>query len=245
MGTPSSGNLPGFGSRHSLRACLHFRAKLPEAEMSEKTTDVISKSRLEALSDGVFAIVMTILVLQLGGSTISDAETAQELEAALVAQWPTFVSYAISFLAVGLYWVAHHTYFTFIREVNETQLWLNLLFLFALSFIPFAADLIGEHPDFRAGAVLYGLNLAACTGAIYLNWHYAWSKGHVLVKDADLVVTGRFQRRALRAAIAYFLAAGAAWFSPRAGFYLYIVIVVVFAFGQIRSNAMQRLLRRT
>ena len=213
--------------------------------MSVETLQVIGKSRLEALSDGVFAIVMTILVLQLGGATISDAETAKELEEALVAQWPTFVSYAVSFLVVGLYWVAHHTYFTFIQEVNETQLWLNLLFLFTLSFIPFSADLIGEHPGFRAGAVLYGLNLAACTSAIYFNWHYAWSRGHVLVKDVDLVIMGHFQRRALRAAIAYLLATGVAWFSPTTGFYLYIAIVVVFAFRQIRSNAMQRLLRHT
>ena len=139
--------------------------------MSDETSQLISKSRLEALSDGVFAIVMTILVLQLGGSEISNAETSRQLDAALLAQWPTFVSYAISFMVVGLYWISHHLYFTFIRDVNEDQLWLNLLFLFCLSFIPFSADLIGEHPDYRAGAVLYGFNLSACTGALYLNWH--------------------------------------------------------------------------
>ena len=94
----------------------HFRGKLPEAKMSVEAPRLISKSRLEALTDGVFAVVMTILVFQLGGSAISSAETATQLEAALLAQWPTFVSYAISFLVVGLYWVSHHTYFTFIRH---------------------------------------------------------------------------------------------------------------------------------
>ncbi len=161
--------------------------------MSVQTPQLISKSRLESLSDGVFAVVMTILVLQLGGSAISNAETSTQLDSALLAQWPTFVSYTISFLVAGLYWVSHHTYFTFIRGINETQLWLNLLFLFCLSFIPFAADLIGDHPYFRAGAMLYGLNLTACTGALYLNWHYAWNRGHVLVKDADPLVTGVFK----------------------------------------------------
>ena len=213
--------------------------------MSVETQQLVSKSRLEALSDGVFAIVMTILVLQLGGAAISDAETTAELDAALIAQWPIFVSYAMSFMVVSLYWVSHHTYFTFIREVNATQLWLNLLFLFCLSFIPFAADLIGEHPDFRAGAVLYGLNLAACTGALYLNWHYAWKRDQLLVKDARLPVSGYFQRRTLRVAAAYLLATGVAWFSPRAGFYLYIGIALVFAFLQIRANAMERVLRHT
>ena len=136
---------------------------------------------------------MTILVFQLGGSAISSAETATQLEAALLAQWPTFVSYAVSFLVVGLYWVSHHTYFAFIQDVNETQLWLNLLFLFFLSFIPFAADLVGDHPDFRAGAMLYGLDLTACTGALYLNWQYAWNRGQVLVEDSDVVVMERFR----------------------------------------------------
>jgi len=213
--------------------------------MSIETPRVIGKSRLEALSDGVFAVVMTILVLQLGGSAISNAETETQLDAALLAQWPTFVSYAISFLVVGLYWVSHHTYFTFIREVNEAQLWLNLLFLFCLSFIPFAAELIGDHPYFRAGAMLYGFSLTACTGALYLNWRYAWNRGHVLVKDADLLVMERFQKRALRAAMAYLLATGVTWFSPIIGFYLYITIAVVFAFRQIRTKAMERMLRHT
>jgi uncharacterized membrane protein len=213
--------------------------------MSIETPELVSKSRLEALSDGVFAVVMTILVLQLGGAAISDAETATELEAALFAQWPTFVSYAISFLVVGLYWVSHHTYFTFIQDVDEPQLWLNLLFLFFLSLIPFAADLIGEHPYFRAGAVLYGLDLTACTGALYLNWQYAWNRGHVLVKDADRSVMERFRSRTRRAAVAYLLATGVAWFSPITGFYLYIAIAIIFAFRQIRRKSMERILRRT
>ena len=217
----------------------------PESKMTAETPPSIGKSRLEALSDGVFAIVMTILVLQLGGSAISDAETATQLEAALLAQWPTFVSYAISFLMVGLYWVSHHTYFTFIGEVNETQLWLNLLFLFCLSLLPFTAELLGDHPDYRAGAVLYGLDLAACTGALYLNWEYAWNRGHVSIKDSDLVVVKRFRGRTLRVALAYLLATGVAWFSPTSGFYLYIAIAVVFAFRQIRAKAMERVLRHT
>jgi len=217
----------------------------PESKMTAETPPPIGKSRLEALSDGVFAIVMTILVLQLGGSAISDAETATQLEAALLAQWPTFVSYAISFLMVGLYWVSHHTYFTFIGEVNETQLWLNLLFLFCLSLLPFTAELLGDHPDYRAGAVLYGLDLAACTGALYLNWEYAWNRGHVSIKDSDLVVVKRFRGRTLRVALAYLLATGVAWFSPTSGFYLYIAIAVVFAFRQIRAKAMERVLRHT
>ena len=100
----------------------------------------------------------------------------------MFAQWPLFVSYAVSFLVVGAYWVAHHTSFSFIREVDETQLWLNLLFLFCLSFIPFSAEILGEHPRFRTGVIIYGLNMAASSAALYWNWRYASRSGHILVK---------------------------------------------------------------
>ena len=105
--------------------------------------------------------------------------------------------------------------------------------------------MIGEHPGFRAGAVIYGANLTASTAALYLNWHYAWKHGHVLVKDSDLVVTRRFQRRTLRVTIAYSLATSVSWSSPTMGFYLYIAIVLVFAFRQVRSQAVGRLLGHT
>jgi len=88
------------------------------------------------------------------------------------------------------------------------------------------------RPDFRAGAMLYGLNLTACTGALYLNWRYASNRGHVMVQGSDVVVMERFRT-------------GVAWFSPITGFYLYVAIAVIFAYGQMRSKAMERMLHRT
>ena len=93
--------------------------------------------------------------------------------------------------------------------------------------------------------MLYGLDLAACTGALYLNWQYAWNRRHVMVQDSEVVVMERFRKPTLRAAVAYLLATGVAWFSPIAGFYLYIAIAIVFAFRQIRAKAMERVLRHT
>ena len=93
--------------------------------------------------------------------------------------------------------------------------------------------------------MLYGLDLTACTGALYLNWQYASNREQVSVKDSDVVVMERFRRRTLRAAVFYLLAAGVAWFSPIIGFYLYIAIAVVSAFRQIHSKAMERILRHT
>ena len=211
---------------------------------SEQQEQVISKTRMEALSDGVIAIVLTILVLELGGEAIFDAETEQDLVAALIDQWPVFLSYAVSFLVVGIFWVAHHTYFAFIPQVNETQLWLNLIFLFSVSFIPFSAALIGQHPGFRAGAVVYGLNMTASLAALQWNWEYAWTRRHIVVEDSEAIIIEAFRTRTRRAAIAYLLATGAALYSPQLGFFLYVAIAIVFALAQIRRKTMERVLRR-
>ena len=81
---------------------------------SERHT-VVSKARLEALSDGVFSIVMTLLVFQLVSPLISDAKTAGELHSALLVLWPTFVSFVISFIMLGIFWVGHHSYLSLIH----------------------------------------------------------------------------------------------------------------------------------
>jgi uncharacterized membrane protein len=211
---------------------------------TEEQEQVISKTRMEALTDGVIAIVLTILVLELGGEAISQAKTEEDLTAALLAQWPVFLSYAVSFLVVGIFWVAHHTYFAFIPQVNETQLWLNLLFLFSVSLIPFSAALIGEHSDFRPGSVIYGLNMTAATATLHWNWQYAWTRKHIVVEDEEATVIGSFRKRTLRAAIAYLVATCIAWYNPRLGFFLYVAVAIVFAIAQIRRRTMERVLRR-
>lgn len=211
---------------------------------SEEREPLISKGRMEALSDGVIAIVLTILVLELGSEAIFDAQTEEDLIAALREQWSVFLSYAVSFLVVGIFWVAHHTCFAFAPQVNETQLWLNLVFLFTVSFIPFSAALIGEHPGLRAGAVVYGLNMTAATAALHWNWQYAWTRRHIVVEDSEAAVIGAFRTRTRRATIAYLLATGVALYNPRLGFLMYVAIAIVFALVQIRSKTMERVLKR-
>ena len=102
-----------------------------------------------------------------------------------------------------------------------------------------------ETPQRISKSRLEALSDGVCTGALYLNWQYAWNRGQVMVKDSDVVVMERFRGRTLRAAVAYLLATVVAWFSPITGFYLYIAVALVFAFRQIRTRAMERVLRHT
>jgi uncharacterized membrane protein len=112
----------------------------------------MEKDRLIAFSDGVLAVVITIMVLELktpAGATIQ----------ALATDAPTFLAYLLSFIYVGIYWNNHHHLFTLIDSVRGSVLWANLHLLFWLSLIPFTTSWLGQHPSAAAPAAIYGLSL--------------------------------------------------------------------------------------
>jgi uncharacterized membrane protein len=107
----------------------------------------LSKSRIEALSDGVFAIALTLLVLKL--EVPEHHHSNQEMLRQLLDLYPQFVSYVVTFLIAGGFWYLHHLTFHFIRYVNGFLVWINLLFLMFVSLLPFSAGLMGHllmHP---------------------------------------------------------------------------------------------------
>jgi uncharacterized membrane protein len=97
-----------------------------------------SPARLEAFSDGVIAIIVTIMVLELKVPHSADPE-------ALIKSWPIFLAYALSFVTVGVYWVNHHHLFRVVERVDDGVLWANLLLLFFLSLIPFTTGYMSEN----------------------------------------------------------------------------------------------------
>lgn len=112
--------------------------------------------RLEAFSDGVLAIIITIMVLEL------KVPTGNEFYH-LVPLLPKFLSYVLSFIYVGIYWNNHHHIFHAIEKVNGSVLWANLFLLFMLSLIPFTTAWVGENHFTKSPVVLYGLNLLFCS----------------------------------------------------------------------------------
>ena len=119
------------------------------------------KSRLEAFSDGVLAIIITIMVLAL---QVPKEPTWQ----AIMALWPVFLSYVLSFLYVGIYWNNHHHLFQAARSVTGGVLWANLHLLFWLSLLPFTTAWMGENEFARIPMMLYGTNLLLCAMAYYI-----------------------------------------------------------------------------
>jgi uncharacterized membrane protein len=102
------------------------------------TERIMGPARLEAFSDGVIAIIITIMVLELKAPHGSDPS-------ALLVLWPTFLSYALSFVMVAIYWLNHHLLFHEVKRVDNAVLWSNMFWLFCLSLIPFATAYMGEN----------------------------------------------------------------------------------------------------
>lgn len=115
----------------------------------------MDKRRLESFSDGVFAIVITLLVLELRLPDVSyDA-----LGSSLLKLLPSISAYVLSFLLIGMYWVFHHHAYTLIDGVDGVLLWLNIVFLLLISFMPFPTMMLGRYPGQTLPVVFYGCNL--------------------------------------------------------------------------------------
>ncbi len=112
----------------------------------------LSPGRLEAFSDGVIAVIITIMVLELHAP--HDASLP-----ALAGELPVFLSYVVSFVYVAIYWNNHHHFFHLVKEVNGTLLWANLHLLFWLSLVPFSTSWLGEHHDAPIPTAVYGVSL--------------------------------------------------------------------------------------
>ncbi len=115
----------------------------------------MTTGRLEAFSDGVLAIIITIMVLELKVPEGSSFETLKPLI-------PKFISYVLSFIYIGIYWNNHHHIFQATENMNGKIMWANLLLLFTLSLIPFTTGWMGENHFAENPTALYGINLLAC-----------------------------------------------------------------------------------
>jgi len=135
-------------------------------------------NRLETFADGVFAIAITLLVLE-----IKIPDPHENLGTALLAQWPSFAAYVTSFLTIGVMWVSHHQMFTIIRRTTTTFLFLNVLFLLPVAFVPFPTALVASHileEGTRTTAVLvYGAVSVVIAVMFNVLWAYAFRNGLV------------------------------------------------------------------
>lgn len=190
-------------------------------------TGLPNKGRIEALTDGIFAVAMTLLVLDLKiPEALGEVDDAR-LRAALIALLPKLESYVISFLVLCVFWLGHHRLMHLVRGVDHLFLWRNLLFILFITFVPFTTSLMGEHRDLDDAPLVYGVNLALVLAAQFLMWRRALF--HLIdVPAAEAATRWRVVRA--RYAMAFGIVAAAvllAAFDWRFAAYLYLLFFFV------------------
>ena len=163
--------------------------------------------RLAALSDGIFAVAMTLLVLDLHVPSAAQVHSERELLAALGALGPQWVAYGMSFLTLGIFWAGQQTQLNCIREGSRDLTWIHLGFLFSITLMPLSTRLLAEFITYRVALGIYWLNIFVPGAMLY--WSWAHATGHNLIKpETPDEVRGSICRRILIAQSLY--AAGAA-----------------------------------
>ena len=163
--------------------------------------------RLAALSDGIFAVAMTLLVLDLHLPAVAQVHSEGQLCAALAALGPQWIAYVMSFITLGIFWAGQQTQLNHIEEGSRDLTWIHLGFLFAITFMPFSTRMLAEFITYRGELVIYWLNIFVPGAMLYWSWAYATH--HELVKeDTPEEVRKSICRRILIAQSLY--AAGAA-----------------------------------
>jgi uncharacterized membrane protein len=151
----------------------------PASGLLERTHD---PARVLALSDGVFAVVITLLVLEIHVPELTQGHSLAE---ALEEVRPSFNAFVVTFILTGMYWVGHRDLFALIRRTDRGLVWLNILYLLPVCLLPFGASLLGPYGREPTALHIYGLLLVAIAVMRVVIWWYATSRPHLLWQRLD------------------------------------------------------------
>ena len=188
--------------------------------------DTRGLDRIIFFSDAVFAIVMTLLILDISVPDIPQDSATAELPARVLDLWPKFFSYALSFMVIGTYWIAHHGTFRYFRSYDRMLMWLNLLFLLSISFVPFPTALLGEYGEQQFAVVLYALSLAVPRLLLAVVWWYA-TKRNLLIENLDPRISRFHLIRSLAIPALFLLSTVVSFFSVSATILSWLLMFVI------------------
>ncbi len=193
--------------------------------------------RIEALTDGIFAIAMTLLVLNL---SLPEMETGltqtAEVHNLLIGQMHKFFNYALSFVLLAIFWILHHQQFHFIKRTDRVHLWINIFTLMFIVLIPFSASLVGDYPKEWMAKFFFDLNLFIIGLFFIWNWTYA-TKRHRLVDrslDPQRIALGK-KRGAVTPFVAL-LAMALSAINPQFSSSVYLLIPIILSLPHFRHK---------
>jgi TMEM175 potassium channel family protein len=198
---------------------------MTEAVQSKPEADR-DRDRIVNLSDGVFAIAITLLVLDIHVPDIPENMVATELPGGLLSLWPKYLGYFLSFVGISTFWMIHHSIFRLIRAYDRTLLYLNFLFLMVVALIPFPTSLLGEYGDYQLPVAIYAATLAL--GRLLLtaiHW-YSTRNDSLLSEGQDPRTVRFFLIRGLTIPAIFLISIGISFVSVNAAIWTWLVMLV-------------------
>ncbi len=183
-------------------------------------------TRIEAFSDGVFAIIVTLLVLELKVPELRDHGSVSELAHHLRELLPKFLSWLISFIIVCKFWLNHHHILGLARHANYAMVWLNAIFLMFQSFVPFPTALLGEYPDNPLAVSLFGVVMAFNTLLFMVLYAYILRK--LLKPELAAAQDPHIMLKSIVGPLSYLVGAGAGWVNVHLAFVVYMLTPLFF-----------------
>jgi uncharacterized membrane protein len=171
-----------------------------------------SLERLAALSDGIFAVAMTLLVLDLHVPIQEAVHSEGQLQNALLVLAPQFIAYLMSCLTLGIFWAGQQTQLNYFARGNRDLTWIHIAFLFVVSVLPFSTRLLAEFIGFRTALLLYWVNIFALGAILYASWRYATQAG-LLKDDVPVEIRRAIRRRIVIAQALYAFGAALCFFN--------------------------------
>ncbi|HLP16543.1 MAG TPA: TMEM175 family protein [Bacteroidota bacterium] len=190
--------------------------------------------RIEAISDGVFAIALTLLVLDIKVPLYNLAGSEVALMQVLWNLAPSLVSYFLSFMTLGIYWSAHATQFHYIAKSDRHLTWINLFFLLFVSTIPFTTAFLSHFIAYKFAIGIYWLNIFILGGILALHWQYADKHRFVSLDEQDIVpVRNAIKKRIIEAQTLYTLGALLCFISTSLSIIVLVLIQLNFALALV------------
>jgi uncharacterized membrane protein len=199
----------------------------------------VDTNRLEAFSDGVFAIAITLLVLNLTVPSTTGPGSAESLARKLQHHWPSYSAYVVSFLVIGIIWVNHHYVFKLIVQVDRPLLFINLMLLMAVSVLPFPTAMLAEYiqhgpADSHLAAAIYSATMLVMSLAFSGLWLWVTRESGSLLHDRlDRVIARRALRRFGLGCLVYLVTVGLAFLNAVLTLSVHFLLAVYYAFDQL------------
>jgi TMEM175 potassium channel family protein len=191
-------------------------------------------SRVETFSDGVFAIAITLLILEI---KVPEVGTHGDLWDALGAQWPSYAAYVVSFLVIGIVWINHHQVFGYVALVDRTLVFLNLLLLLVVAAVPWPtamlAQYLREDEASHVAAAVYSLLMVVVALTFLALWWHLTRTGHLFDPRVDIPAARATRLRFALGSLAYPVTVGLAFVSAPLTLAAHGLIALYYAFNQV------------